>query len=358
LKFLDNLVLSHKVAGIGTRIYQKLSQKTDFGPRCGGAGFQTAGILGYVEDLETGPNSEIGPKDFFEIASTRIDQETEMLKKKTIGFIGAGNMAETLFSSLINADLAQPQQIRCADVRQDHLEGLSEKFGITTTTDNREVVQGADIVIIAVKPQIVAEIMEEIADSVDASKLVISIAAGVPLTAMESRMTGSARLVRAMPNVCVSVREGATAIAAGTHASKDDMKLAQTIFNAVGRCVVLPDEKLLDGVTGLSGSGPAYIFMIIDALADGAVKAGLARTEARELAAQTVMGAARMLLETGIHPGELKDMVTSPGGTTIAGIHALERGRLRATLMNAVEAATRRSGELGDIMIQNFRENQ
>ncbi len=280
-----------------------------------------------------------------------------MLKKKTIGFVGAGNMAETLYSGLLSTGLALPQQIICSDIRQEHLDMLSKQSGITVTTDNRHVVQSADIIIIAVKPQTVADILKEIAADLDKSKVVISIAAGVPLAAMQEQLPASVRLVRAMPNVCVSVGQGATAIAAGEYAHEEDMDLAKAIFGAVGRCVTLPGDQLLDGVTGLSGSGPAYIFMVIDALADGGVKAGLARDVARELAAQTVLGAAKMLLETGAHPGELKDRVTSPGGTTIAGIHALEQGRLRSTLIQAVQEATRRSKELGDLMIRQFRNN-
>ena len=280
-----------------------------------------------------------------------------MLKKKTIGFIGAGNMAETLFSGLLSADLALPEQIICADIRQNHLNVLTQKYGIAATNDNREIVRNADVIVIAVKPQTVAHILGEISSDMNASKLVISIAAGVPLAAMEALLPEFARLVRAMPNVCVSVKQGATALAAGSQASEKDMALAQTLFSAVGSCVLLADDKLLDAVTGLSGSGPAYVFMIIDALADGGVKTGLARNEAQQLASQTVLGAAQMLLQTGRHPGELKDMVTSPGGTTIAGIHALENGGLRSTLISAVEAATLRSKELGELMIKHFKDH-
>jgi len=160
-----------------------------------------------------------------------------------------------------------------------------------------------------------------------------------------------------MPNVAVAVREGAAAIAAGDHTLKEDIDLAMAIFNSVGKCVFLKENNLMDAITGLSGSGPAYIFMIVDALADAGVRVGLHRKDALLLASQTILGAAKMLLETGEHPGQLKDSVTSPGGTAIAGLHTLEKGGLRTTLINAVEAATQRSGELGELMMKHFEEN-
>jgi pyrroline-5-carboxylate reductase len=189
------------------------------------------------------------------------------------------------------------------------------------------------------------------------SKLVISIAAGVPLRAIESLLQKELRLIRVMPNIAASVKESATAISAGKHAKKEDIELAMAIFNSVGRAVFLRENYLMDAITGLSGSGPAYLFIIVDALADAGVKMGLSRKDAQFLAAQTVLGAAKMLMETGEHPGQLKDRVTSPGGTAIAGIHTLEKGGLRTTLINAVEAATQRSKELGEMMIKYFAES-
>ncbi|MGD9364212.1 MAG: pyrroline-5-carboxylate reductase [Desulfobacteraceae bacterium] len=277
-----------------------------------------------------------------------------MLNNKTIGFIGAGNMAETLLSGLISSKQSEPQNIICSDVRQTRLEEIAKQYGVRTTTDNKEVIKTSEIIIYAVKPQIIAEVLRETADLLDMSKLIISIAAGVPMVAIEALLQKDLRLIRSMPNVCVAVKEGATAIAAGTHARPEDIDMAMAIFNSVGRCIFLKENQLLDAVTGLSGSGPAYIFMIVDALADAGVKMGLSRQDARELSSQTVLGAAKMLLETNIHPGQLKDMVTSPGGTAIAGLHTLEKGGLRTTLINGVEAATLRSKELGDIMIDKF----
>jgi pyrroline-5-carboxylate reductase len=192
-------------------------------------------------------------------------------------------------------------------------------------------------------------VIGEIAKYIDLSKLVISIAAGVPLSAIESCAEKELKLGRVMPNICVSVREGVSAIAAGKHVEKEDLTIAKTIFDSVGKSLFI-GENLLDAVTGLSGSGPAYIFLIIDALADAGVRVGLARNDALILASQTILGAAKMQIETGEHPGKLKDMVTSPGGTSIAGLHALEEGGLRAALMNAVEAAAQRSKALGELM--------
>ena len=277
-----------------------------------------------------------------------------MLKNKNIGFIGAGNMAETLLSGLIGSNQSEPGNIICSDVRQERLGQLEERYGIRTSTKNKEVIQSSEIIIYAVKPQTMADVLKETAGALDITKLVISIAAGVPLAAIESVIRNDVRLIRAMPNLCVAVGEGATAVSAGAHSMQEDIDMALAIFGSVGRCVFLKEDYLLDAVTGLSGSGPGYIFVIADALADAGVKMGLARPEARELACQTLLGAAKMLLETNLHPGELRDMVTSPGGTTIYGLHALEQNGLRAALIEAVEAATVRSRELGKMMIRKF----
>jgi pyrroline-5-carboxylate reductase len=269
------------------------------------------------------------------------------LKNRTVGFIGAGNMAEALMRGLLEAGLCQPDRLLCADVRAERLQDLAKRLGVQTSQENLEVTRRADIVLYAVKPQNMATVLQETAPGLDGAKVVISIAAGVTLATMAACSSQPLRLVRAMPNVCVSVKAGATAIVGGPHARAEDLDLAAAIFNAVGRCMVLGNERLLDGVTGLSGSGPAYVFMVIEALADGGVKTGLTRPEALLLAAQTVMGAARLHLETGMHPAQLKDMVTSPAGTTIAALHALEKGGLRGTLIDAVEAAAERARQLG-----------
>jgi pyrroline-5-carboxylate reductase len=276
-----------------------------------------------------------------------------MLKNKMVGFIGTGNMGEALIHGLLHGHLCRPEQIICSDVRPERLKAIREASGVKGTSHNVEVVKQADIIILSVKPQIMKQVIEEITKYLDLSKLIISIAAGVPLATIESCAQKELKLVRVMPNICVSVREGASAIAAGKHIHKEDLMIAKAIFDSVGKSLFI-EENLLDAVTGLSGSGPAYIFLMIDALADAGVKVGLSRSDSLVLASQTVLGAAKMLIETGEHPGKLKDMVTSPGGTAIAGLHTLEEGGVRTTLINAVEVATQRSKALGEMMKNNF----
>jgi pyrroline-5-carboxylate reductase len=265
---------------------------------------------------------------------------------QTIGFLGTGNMAEALIKGLIAAGVVEPARIHGSDPRQARCDELQARYGIHTSTHNADVVKSAEIVVLSVKPQILPKVLDEVAPHLKPSALVISIAAGVPVSAIEPRLPEGTRVVRTMPNTPALVGAGATAIAAGQHAKDDDVEATQRIFAAVGMTVVL-DESQLDAVTGLSGSGPAYVFLIIEALSDAGVKMGLSRYNAQALAAQTVLGSAKLLLDTNEHPGRLKDMVTSPGGTAIAGLHTLEAGGLRTTLINAVEAATNRSRELG-----------
>jgi pyrroline-5-carboxylate reductase len=264
----------------------------------------------------------------------------------TIAFLGAGNMAEALIKGLLRAHVAIPSEIICADKRTERGPELTHKYGVRFTKDNLAAAREASIVVLSVKPQAMNKLLEEIKPALDQTKLVISIAAGVPIEAIERKVGHGVRIIRTMPNTPALVGAGATALAPGEHATEADLTQARALFEAVGLAVVV-EEPLLDAVTGLSGSGPAYIFLIIEALADGGVKAGLARDQAQELAAQTVLGSAKLLIETGEHPGRLKDQVTSPGGTAIAGLHTLEAGGLRTTLMDAVEAATNRSRELG-----------
>ncbi|MBS3918467.1 MAG: pyrroline-5-carboxylate reductase [Deltaproteobacteria bacterium] len=280
-----------------------------------------------------------------------------MLRNKQIGFVGSGNMGEALIHGLLHGHLCRPEQILCSDVRPERLKAVREQYGVRGTSHNPEVVKQSDIIVLAVKPQIMKQVVEELAKHLDLSKLIISIAAGVPLDAIESCAKKELKLIRVMSNICVSVREGVSAIAGGKHASKEDLMMAKTIFDSVGKSIFI-EEYLLDAVTGLSGSGPAYIFLIIDALADAGVKVGLSRDDSLILASQTVLGAAKMLIETGEHPGKLKDMVTSPGGTAIAGLHTLEQGGLRTTMINAVEVATGRSKALGEMMKNNLADEK
>ncbi len=268
------------------------------------------------------------------------------LAKKTIGFLGAGNMASALIKGLCHAAVVEPKQIFASDVKAERLAQLAKDHQIRTTTDNHELVRASDVLVLAVKPQVVDKVLAAIAADVRPETLIVSVAAGVPIEALEGRLPKGARVVRSMPNTPATALAGATAVSGGEHATEADIEIARELFEAVGRVVVL-DEALLDAVTGLSGSGPAYVMLIIEALADGGVKMGLHRDTALLLAAQTVYGSAKLLLETGEHPGRLKDMVTSPGGTAIAGLHTLESGALRKTLIDAVESATTRAAELG-----------
>ncbi len=265
----------------------------------------------------------------------------------TLGFIGAGNMAGALIKGLLHSGTVKADRIVASDVSPDRLAHLQKTHGIRTTTDNHELVRECDVIVLAVKPQAIDKVLGQMARDIEARHLVVSVAAGVPVVAIEGKLPAGTRLVRSMPNTAAIVLAGATAISAGTHANNADLEIARHIFEAVGRVVVL-DESLLDAVTGLSGSGPAYVMLMIEALADGGVKVGLHRDTALLLAAQTVFGSAKLLLETGEHPGRLKDQVTSPGGTAIAGLHTLEAGGLRRTLIDAVEAATKRAAGLGE----------
>lgn len=263
-----------------------------------------------------------------------------------VGFVGGGNIAEALIRGLLKTGLCVPEQIVASAPRAERVEELQQKYGIAATRENCEVANQAEILVLSVKPQILAGVLREIASAVRRDALVLSVAAGVPTSRIEELLGGTYRVVRAMPNTPVVVQAGATALARGIHATAEDLETARTVFSAVGFTVDL-DESLLDAVTGLSGSGPAYVFLILEALADAGVKVGLSRRTSQLLAAQTVLGSAKLLLETNQHPGLLKDMVTSPGGTAITGLHTLEHGGVRTTLIDAVEAATRRSRELG-----------
>ena len=268
------------------------------------------------------------------------------IKGLRVAFLGAGNMGEALIKGLTQTGLVPAGSITASDPRADHLGELARRYGIRAVADNVALVSGADVIILAVKPQIMAAVLKEIAPAVNEGTLLVSIAAGVSTTKLREQLGKPARLIRVMPNTPALVLEGVTAVARAGGLRPGDLEAAQELFGAVGKVVVL-DESALDAVTGLSGSGPAYIAIAIEALADGGVKMGLDRATATLLAAQTVLGSARLILETGVHPGQLKDMVSSPGGTTIAGIAALEDGGFRRTLMQAVERATLRSRELG-----------
>jgi len=270
---------------------------------------------------------------------------------RTIAFLGAGNMAEALIKGLLRSGTARPESIIATGRRSERTEDLKRVYGIRTTQDNLAAAREADIVVLSVKPQAMDKLVVQVAPALDQRKLIISVAAGVPIAALERRLGAGARIIRTMPNTPSLVGAGACALSPGEHASEEDLAVASRIFQAVGITTVV-EENLLDAVTGLSGSGPAYIFLVIEALSDAGVKVGLPRYTALKLAAQTVLGSAQLLIETNAHPGHLKDQVTSPGGTAIAGLHTLEAGGLRTTLINAVEAATRRAKELGEQFLE------
>ena len=268
------------------------------------------------------------------------------VKGKRLGFVGCGNMGEALVKGLVEASVVPGDLIIVSDTRNERLAELDRRYGVRCAKSNVELVRDADVVVLAVKPQIMAPVLSEIASSLSRRHLVISIAAGVSTGTLRAGAGKDLRLIRVMPNTPALVLEGATAIAKAKDLETGDLETAEEIFGAVGKVVVL-DEELMDAVTGLSGSGPAYVAVVIESLADGGVKMGLDRVTAMTLATQTVLGAAKLLLETNLHPGALKDMVSSPGGTSIAGIAALEEGGIRTTFIKAVERATLRSRELG-----------
>lgn len=270
-----------------------------------------------------------------------------MLKGKRIGFIGGGMMAEAIMRGITTVGLVDAAAIYATDISEKRRGHLQDTLGVDTSLSNAELVQKVDIIFLTVKPQVVDAVLQEIGPMLQSGRLLVSVAAGVATHTLEKYLSESVPVVRVMPNIPVLVREGATAVAAGRYATKEHTELVAELFGAVGRTVAI-QEELMDAVTGLSGSAPAYACLIIEALADGGVRVGLPRATALTLAAQTILGAAKLILETGQHPGALKDMVASPGGTTIAGIHALEEGGLRAALINAVAAAAKRSWELGN----------
>jgi pyrroline-5-carboxylate reductase len=263
-----------------------------------------------------------------------------------IGFVGGGNMAEALVRGLLESGAAEPSAIRVSEPREERRLAVGKRHGVAVGADNAKVARWADVLVFAVKPSVMPAALSSVAPHLGSDTLAVSIAAGFTIAAIERALPGGRRVIRAMPNTAAIAQAGATAIARGTAARDADLDIATSLFEAVGECVVVP-ERLLDAVTGLSGSGPAYVMLVIEAMADGGVRAGLPRDVAQTLAAQTLYGAAKLLIETGEHPGVLKDRVTSPGGTTIAGLNQLEAHGVRGAFIDAVYAATQRSKELG-----------
>jgi pyrroline-5-carboxylate reductase len=270
---------------------------------------------------------------------------TSKLSGKKLAVLGTGKLGSILLRAYLKQKLFDPKNVTTTVRHDEKAAALAKELGVSSSTDNREAVRGADIVLLGVKPQVVGDVLKEIKPELDKDTLVISVAASVPTSYIEQRLGDKVPVVRAMPNTCSIVGTGMTGICKGAHASAEHLEIAKALFDAVGRTVVV-DEKNMDAVTGLSASGPAFAYIILESLAEAGVKVGLPRDVATLLAAQTMKGSASVVLETGDHPALLKDSVTTPAGCTIDGIMELEEGKLRVTLIKAVVKATQRAGEL------------
>lgn len=267
-----------------------------------------------------------------------------------LGFVGGGRMAEALIQGVLDSGLLEAGKILVVEPSIERRDLLQQKYGVEVFEEVAEIWQKCDVVILAVKPQILVDLINEVKDQVNEKHLVISIAAGIPLCTLEKGLSGSGcRVIRVMPNTPAIVQQSASALSPGKSVTTEDMEIAKSIFDAVGTSVVL-DESLLDAVTGLSGSGPAYVFSFIEAMVDAGLKVGLSRPVAESLVLQTVLGSVKLAIDSKDHPAQLRAMVTSPGGTTIAGLHEFEKAGFRGIIMDAVEAATRRSQELGKVI--------
>ena len=269
------------------------------------------------------------------------------MNSRKIGIIGGGNMGIALAQGIIQTKWADPKRIIIAEPlkdKHDQLRGIAK--GVEATASNLEAAKFADVIVLSIKPQIMLRVIDEMKPALKDTKLLISVAAGITTTQMEKKAGGKIHVIRAMPNIAAVVREAATAICPGSYATEDDMAAARHIFESVG-IVVHVEEYLMDAVTGLSGTGPMYVFQILEGLSDAGVKAGLSRHTANILAVQTLIGSSTLIQETKEHPAKLKDLVTSPGGTAISALHSLEKNGLKALLIDAVEVAAKRSSELG-----------
>jgi pyrroline-5-carboxylate reductase len=269
-----------------------------------------------------------------------------MLENLQVGFVGGGNMGEALIKGLIEASLLSPSQLHVFDVSSARMEHLGAAYNISLKNSIQELVRASTVIVLAVKPQVMSSVLAELAPHLSHQPLVISIAAGVSMLKLAEALPQGIAVIRVMPNTPALVLEGASALARGPHVTGEQMELALSLFRAVGTAIEV-EEKWMDTVTGLSGSGPAYVLLLLEGLIDAGVLMGLPRQISRELVLQTVSGSVKMVRETGKHPAELKDLITSPGGTTIQGLKILEERGVRGALMRAVEAATLRSQELG-----------
>ncbi len=268
------------------------------------------------------------------------------MSEKMIGFIGAGKMGGAIIKGLLSSGFAKKEDIIASEATEQLAEKTSKSLGISVITDNKELVQKSDVIIFATKPFVIKEVLKNASSEITTQKLVLSIAAGVSVDSIESIIGQDIPIIRVMPNTPALVNEGMTAISRNSSVSEDQIQYAKKLFSNVGRCIEVP-EKHLDSVTGISGSGPAFFYLIIEALADGGVKMGIPKQEALELAAQTALGAAKMVLESGKHPSILKDEVTTPGGCTAVGLSVLENEGVRAALIETVEKTTNAAKGLG-----------
>jgi pyrroline-5-carboxylate reductase len=267
------------------------------------------------------------------------------LHVKKLALVGAGKLGEALLSGILSSQLVPAGRVEATVAHQPRADAVAEKYGIKAHTENAKAVAGADLVLVALKPQQVRGFLHEVRKSLRKDAVIISAAASVTTALIERELGHAARVIRAMPNTPCLIRHGMTALARGKHATDEDVQTAQRIFDSMGRSVVV-DEKHMDAITGLSASGPAYVYMIIESLAEGGVKMGLPRELSTELSAQTLLGASAMVLATGEHPAKLKDVVTTPAGCTIDGLLELEEGGLRVTLIKAVVRAGSRAKQL------------
>ncbi|MFP4135581.1 MAG: pyrroline-5-carboxylate reductase [Candidatus Acetothermia bacterium] len=275
-----------------------------------------------------------------------METKNKDLKDKKIGIIGVGTIGGTLVEALIKNEITVTDKIIGSTSHEESAKKVREKYGIEATTDNEAVVSKSDIVVLAVEPQMIENVLDQISYSFDSDQLVISVAAGITTEFIEGKLDREVPVVRSMPNTAITVNSGATTLVSGTNADEDDLELAKQIFEPVGLVEVVKDEDLMDAITGYSGSGPAYGYLVIESLIEAGVRVGLPRERATTLAAQSLLGAAKMVLETDEHPAKLKDMVTTPAGVTVDAIMKLEEGGVRVAFFKAIEEATKKSRQL------------
>jgi len=272
--------------------------------------------------------------------------QTNNIEKETLGVIGVGTIGGTLVGGLIDNGVMKPDQIKGSTAHEESAKEAEERYGIEVGTDNLAVARSSEVVLLAVKPQGMNGVLKEINSAVRSDQLIITLAAAVKTSYIEERVEAEVPVVRAMPNTPATVNEGMTVICPGEHAGEGELELARDIFASVGRVETLKEEKLMDAVTGLSGGGPAYGYLLIEALSEGGVKVGLPRELATILASQSLLGAAKMVLDTEEHPAKLKDMVTTPAGVTVDGLMKMEEGGVRVALIKAVVEATEKSSQI------------